>query len=107
MDPLTVRFIETGETGETGEAGGGRWAAIRLRVCERSANGALFELDFPNDAALRKAVAQGRARLACRIPRFFFWTRFEVAGIEKRSDGGEFDDYNDKAESSALKMGNK
>lgn len=65
---------------------GRRWAPIRSRVRERSANGALFELDFPNDAALRKAVATGRARLACRVPRFFFWTRFNVEGTEKGND---------------------
>ena len=88
----------TGLTGttETGEGAGAietdaaerRWAPIRLRVRERSANGALFELDFPDDAALREAVAQGRARLACRIPRFFFWTRIEIGGTEKTTDDG-------------------
>jgi hypothetical protein len=67
-----------------------RWSPIRLRVRERSANGALFELDFPNDAALREAVAAGRARLACRVPRFFFWTRFNVEGTEKGNDEKTF-----------------
>lgn len=95
----------TAKGDETGLAGR-RWAPIRLRVRERSANGALFELDFPDDAALREAVAQGRARLACRIPRFFFWTRFEVAGSEKRNDDGKFDDYNGGVEGNALKMEN-
>jgi hypothetical protein len=76
---------ETDETSET-NAGKRRWEARRMRVRERSANGALFELDFPNDAALREAVAQGRARLLCRIPRFFFWTRIEIDGIEKTTD---------------------
>ncbi|MBQ8284879.1 MAG: hypothetical protein IJZ10_01095 [Thermoguttaceae bacterium] len=78
---------------ETG-ADGRRWAAIRWRVRERSERGVLFELDFPNDAALREAVAEGRARLCCRIPRFFFWTRFEVAGVEKSNDGDAFNDFN-------------
>lgn len=84
-------------------AGGRRWEATRLRVRERSANGALFELNFPNDAALREAVAQGRARLACRIPRFFFWTRIEVAGVEKRRDGGELDGVAVDGESASTK----
>lgn len=69
---------------------GRRWSPIRARVRERSANGALFELDFPNDAALREAVATGRARLACRVPRFFFWTRFNVEGTEKGNDEKTF-----------------
>lgn len=79
--------------GETG-ASGRRWAAVRWRVRERSANGALFELDFPNDATLRKAVVDGRARLACRVPRFFFRTRFEVAGIEKGIENSDFNGCN-------------
>ena len=91
---------ELGELGELGEAGpvGQRWAPIRLRVRERSVDGALFELDFPNDAALREAVAQGRARLACRIPRFFFEVGIEIRGIEKRNDEEEFNGYGGKIE---------
>ncbi len=90
----------SGELGELGEAGpvGQRWAPIRLRVRERSVDGALFELDFPNDAALREAVAQGRARLACRIPRFFFEVGIEIRGIEKRNDEEEFNGYGGKIE---------
>ncbi len=80
---------EDEETSRTGEIGR-RWEPIRWRVRERSANGALFELDFPDDSTLREAVAQGRARLACRIPRFFFWTRIELAGVEKGKVGGNF-----------------
>ena len=91
----------------TDDAGGGRWTAIRLRVRERTANGALFELDFPNDATLREAVAQGRARLACRIPRFFFQTRFEVAGVEKGNDGEKVDDDNDNSDYSGKARGNE
>ncbi len=75
-------------------ASGRRWAAVRWRVRERSANGALFELDFPNDATLREAVVEGRARLACRVPRFFFRTRFEVAGIEQGSENSDFNGCN-------------
>ena len=64
------------------EFAGRRWEPIRWRVRERSARGALFELDFPDDATLREAATQGRARLDCRVPRFFFWARIEVAGKE-------------------------
>ncbi|MBR4975644.1 MAG: hypothetical protein IKY61_01225, partial [Thermoguttaceae bacterium] len=87
---------------ETG-AEGPRWEPIRWRVRERSANGALFELDFPDDAALREAVAEGRARLACRIPRFFFWTRIEIGGIETRLDGGEVGEDEETAAKGAVK----
>lgn len=88
---------------ETG-ADGRRWTAIRWRVRERSERGVLFELDFPNDAALREAVAEGRARLCCRIPRFFFWTRFEVAGVEKSNDGDAFNDFNGDTSGNASKI---
>ena len=56
-----------------------------------------------DDAALREAVAEGRARLACRIPRFFFWTRIEIGGIETRLDGGEVGEDEETAAKGAVK----
>lgn len=61
------------------------WTPLRLRACERFERGVLLELDFPNEPAIWKAVSEGRARLACRVPRFFFWTRILVSGNESRS----------------------
>lgn len=60
----------------------GRWGAIRLRTRGRSVRGVAFELDFPSDPALRKAVERGTARLLCRVPRFFLRATIPVAGIE-------------------------
>ena len=97
-EPRTA--TKAGKEAKTG-AEGRRRAPVRLRVRERSATGALFELDFPNDAALREAVAAGRARLAGRIPRFLFWTRFEVEGTEKRNDDNDFNEGNDEKSGSA------
>lgn len=67
-------------------AGERRREPIRLRARERSARGVLIELDFPNKPSIQKAVEEGRARLECRVPRFFFWARIPVAGEEKRSE---------------------
>lgn len=60
----------------------GRWEAIRLRTRGRSVRGVAFELDFPSDPALRKAIERGTARLLCRVPRFFLRATIPVAGVE-------------------------
>ncbi len=65
---------------------GWRWEPIRLRARERSPRGVLLEFDFPNEPTIRAAVEEGRARLECRVPRFFFWTKIPVAGEEKSAD---------------------
>lgn len=65
---------------------GRRWEPIRLRARERSARGVLLEFDFPNEPTIRAAVEEGRARLECRVPRFFFWIKIPVAGEEKTAE---------------------
>lgn len=60
----------------------GRWEAIHLRTRGRSVRGVAFELDFPSDPALRKAIERGTARLLCRVPRFFLRATIPVAGVE-------------------------
>lgn len=71
---------------EAGRTVGRRWEPVRLRARERSPRGVLLELDFPNEPTIRAAVEQGRARLECRVPRFFFWTKIPVAGEEKTAE---------------------
>jgi len=71
---------------ETERTVGRRWEPIRLSARERSARGVLLEFDFPNEPTIRAAVAQGRARLECRVPRFFFWIKIPVAGEEKTAE---------------------
>lgn len=71
---------------ETERTVGRRWEPIRLRARERSARGVLLEFDFPNEPTIRAAVEQGRARLECRVPRFFFWIKIPVAGEEKTAE---------------------
>ena len=93
-----VLIIDGDESGRPGsereEVARKRWKPIRWRVRERSARGALFELDFSNDATLRQAAAEGRARLLCRVPRFFLRANIEISGEEMLNDAG-FSDSND------------
>lgn len=68
--------------GGDGSPSKGRWEAIRLRTRGRSVRGVAFELDFPSDPALRKAIERRTARLLCRVPRFFLRATIPVAGVE-------------------------